>query len=71
MTKEKKDPRLELSTWVKPNKTEIKLNGFDDTIKMAESLGWKNKAAMEAEAAKKAEEAKKAAAKKAAVKKAA
>lgn len=48
MTKEKQDPRLELSKWVKPNKTEIKLNGFSDTIEMAKSLGWKLKAAKKA-----------------------
>ena len=67
MTKENKDPRLELSVWIKKDKREIKLNGFDATIEMAKSLGWKNKAALKAEA----EAAKKLAAKKAAPKKAA
>lgn len=67
MTEAKKDPRLELSTWVKPNKTEIKLNGFSETIEIANSLGWAKKGAAKTKTAP----AKKPAAKKAATKKAA
>lgn len=66
MTKEKEDPRLELSVWVKPNKTEIKLNGFDNTIEIAKSLGWEKKGAAKAKTAPAKKPAKKTVTKKAA-----
>lgn len=34
----------DLTTWVKEDKTEIKLNDNPATVAKAESLGWKRKA---------------------------
>ena len=38
----------ELTTWVKPNKSEIKLNNSPATVKYAEDNGWKRKAGRKA-----------------------
>ena len=35
----------DLTTWVKPNKDEIKLNSAPATVAHAESMGWKKKGA--------------------------
>jgi len=34
---------VKLTTWVKPNGTELKLNDAPATVKEAERLGWKRK----------------------------
>ncbi len=40
-----KNDLKKLTVWLKKDKSEIKLNGYDDTVEMAKKMGWKLKEA--------------------------